>query len=284
MIGFFAQWGRREDKQSRTSALTKGRRERVGHRARKFLPWMGALAVAVTIAGLMGASSVMAADPQSTDEGAVRQMEGAVSLEKEQIEEYDPWEPYNEKMFSFNHDKVDRYVLKPVATVWDYLPDPVQEHLGNAFDNVAMPRRVVNNLLQAKFKGAGTELARFGINTTVGVVGFFDVAKKWGLEQSDADTGQTLGKWGVGPGPYFIFPFLPPLTVRDAFGFAADAAMDPLNYVVPLAASFGRRGGDVVNARSQNLELYESVEESTVDLYSAVRNAYLQRRQKAIEK
>ncbi|MBZ0169557.1 MAG: VacJ family lipoprotein [Kofleriaceae bacterium] len=256
----------------------------MGHRTGRSLPWMGALAVTIAVAGLVGASSVMAADPQSTEERAVQQMEGAVSLEKEQIEEYDPWEPYNEKMFSFNHDVVDRYVLKPVATGWDYLPDPVQEGLGNAFDNVAMPRRVVNNLLQAKFKGAGTELTRFGINTTVGVVGVFDVAKKWGFEKSDADSGQTLGKWGVGPGPYFVLPFLPPLTVRDAFGLVADVAMDPINYFVPLAASFGRRGGDTVNSRSQNLELYESVEDSTVDLYSAVRNAYLQRRQQAIEK
>lgn len=255
----------------------------MGHRVRRSLLWVGTVAVAVTVAGLIGASSVMAEEPQSPDVGAAQQVEGAVSFEKELVEEYDPWEPYNEKMFSFNHDMVDRYVLKPVGTVWDYLPDPVQESLGNAFDNVAMPRRVVNNLLQAKFKGAGTELTRFGINTTVGVVGFFDVAKKWGFEKQDADTGQTLGKWGVGPGPYFIFPFLPPLTVRDAFGLVGDVAMDPINYFAPLAASFGRRGGEVVNTRSQNLELYESVEESTVDLYSAVRNAYLQRRQRAVE-
>ncbi|MCZ7624954.1 MAG: VacJ family lipoprotein [Candidatus Methylomirabilis sp.] len=256
----------------------------MGHRAGRSLSWVGAMTVAMACAGLVVASDVMAADPSSSDGGTVQQVEGAVSLEKEQvIEEYDPWEPYNEKMFSFNHDVVDQYVLKPVGTVWDYLPDPVQESLGNAFDNVAMPRRVVNNLLQAKFKGAGTELTRFGINTTVGVVGLFDVAKKWGFEKQDADTGQTLGKWGVGPGPYFVLPFLPPLTVRDAFGLVADVAMDPINYFVPLAASFGRRGGETVNTRSQNLELYESVEESTVDLYSAVRNAYLQRRQNAIE-
>ncbi|NJD67836.1 MAG: ABC transporter [Candidatus Methylomirabilota bacterium] len=272
------------DKRSSTSAVIKERRERVGHRAGRSLSWVGAMTVAMACAGLVVASDVMAADPSSSDGGTVQQVEGAVSLEKEQvIEEYDPWEPYNEKMFSFNHDVVDQYVLKPVGTVWDYLPDPVQESLGNAFDNVAMPRRVVNNLLQAKFKGAGTELTRFGINTTVGVVGLFDVAKKWGFEKQDADTGQTLGKWGVGPGPYFVLPFLPPLTVRDAFGLVADVAMDPINYFVPLAASFGRRGGETVNTRSQNLELYESVEESTVDLYSAVRNAYLQRRQNAIE-
>jgi phospholipid-binding lipoprotein MlaA len=238
----------------------------------------------VAIVGLIGVSGAMAEDPQSTSGGAVQQVEGAVMLETEQVEEYDPWEPYNEKIFDFNYNVFDRYVLKPVATAWDYVPDPVQESLGNAFDNVSMPRRLVNHLLQAEFKDAGNELTRFGINTTVGVVGLFDVAKTWGFEKIDADTGQTLGIWGVGPGPYLILPLLPPLTARDAFGWLADTAMDPINYFVPLAASFGRRGGESINYRSQNLELFESVEESTVDLYSSVRNAYLQRRQRAIAK
>ena len=257
----------------------------MGHRARRSLPWMGALAVAVTIVGFIGASSAMAEDPQSTGAIAAQPMEGAGSLEMEQIEEYDPWEPYNEKMFTFNHDVADRFVLKPVATAWDkVVPTQVQEHLSNAFDNIGMPRRVINNALQAKFKRAGNELARFSINSTVGIAGLFDVAKAAGIEKSDADTGQTLGIWGVGPGPYLVLPFLPPLTVRDTFGFAADTAMDPLNWIIPLAASFGRGGGEVVNTRSQNLELFENVEESTVDLYSAVRNAYLQRRHRAITK
>lgn len=258
----------------------------MGHRTRRALACLGALAVAATIVALGGASRAMAEDPQPTSATVdwERDMEGTVLLEREQIEEYDPWEPYNETMFSFNHDVVDRFVLKPVATAWDYFPDPVQEGLGNVFDNLSMPRRVVNNLLQAKFKGAGDELARFGINSTVGVAGVFDVAKAWGIEKSDEDTGQTLGVWGVGPGPYLILPFFPPLTARDAFGLAADTAMDPLNYFIPLAASFGRRGGEVTNTRSQNLELYESVEEVTIDLYSAVRNAYLQQRQQAIAK
>ena len=256
----------------------------MGYMVRRTLSWLGELAVAVTIVGLVSASSAMAEDPQSTGKGATRQVEGAVLLETEQIEEYDPWEPYNEKIFDFNHKVFDRYVLRPVAKAWDYLPDPVQESLGNLFDNIAMPRRVINNLLQAKFKGAGTEVARFGINTTVGIVGLFDVAKKVGLEKSDADTGQTLGIWGVGPGPYLILPFLPPLTARDAVGFAADAALDPLNYLIPFAALAGRGTGEVVNTRSQNLELFDSVEESTVDMYSAVRNFYLQGRQRAISK
>jgi phospholipid-binding lipoprotein MlaA len=244
---------------------------------------VGALAVAVTIGGLIGASRALAEEPQSTDAVAAQQVKGAASIEMEQIEEYDPWEPYNEKMFSFNHDMFDRYLLKPVATGWDkVVPTEVQHGFSNAFNNVAVPKRVINNALQGKFKQATDEVFRFLFNTIFGVAGFFDVAKAAGLEQSDADTGQTLGKWGVGPGPYVILPFLPPLTARDGVGLVADVAMDPMSFVAPLGSTFGKWGGDGINTRSQNLELFQSVEESTVDLYSAVRNAYLQRRQRAI--
>jgi phospholipid-binding lipoprotein MlaA len=102
------------------------------------------------------------------------------------------------------------------------------------------------------------------------------------LRRTCKDTGQTLGVYGVGPGPYLVLPFLPPLTVRDGIGFGVDAALDPLLYVSPFAASAGRSGGTIVNDRALNLERFESVEEATLDLYSAVRNAYLSRRQQAI--
>src|SRR2546425_4874852 len=148
------------------------------------------------------------------------------------VEDYDPWAPFNTAMFSFNR-KVDRYALKPVAKAWDKIvPDPVERSLKRAFDNLSMPRRLVNNLFQLKLKGAGQELARFGLNTTLGVAGLFDVAKVFGLEASEADTGQTLGRYGVGPGPYLVLPFLPPLTARDGIGFAVDAALDPFTYVI----------------------------------------------------
>lgn len=200
----------------------------------------------------------------------------------EEIAEYDPWEAFNEKTFWFNR-QVDRFFLKPVATVWNaVLPNAAQRSLANALDNVGMPRRLVNNVLQVKGGGAGRELARFFINTTMGIGGFFDVATDLGIEKSDEDTGQTLGVYGVGPGPYLIFPFLPPLTVRDGIGFAIDGALDPLGYFIPFSASVGQQGGKIINDRSLNLELFASVEESVIDLYSAVRNAYLQRRQKAI--
>jgi len=199
--------------------------------------------------------------------------------------EDDPFESFNEKMFWFNREVVDRYVLKPIATGWDFLlPDPVQRGVHNFFDNLAVVRRVVNNSLQLKFNGAGTELARFTINSTVGVVGFFDVAKDaFGIEQRDEDTGQTFGVWGAGPGPYLVLPFLPPLTIRDGIGYAFDVAMTPYTYFIPWWASVAGTATSTVNERSLNLDRFERVAESTVDLYGAVRNAYLQRRAAAIK-
>jgi phospholipid-binding lipoprotein MlaA len=199
--------------------------------------------------------------------------------------EDDPFESFNEKMFWFNREVLDRYVLKPIATGWDFLlPDPVQRGVHNFFDNLAVVRRVVNNSLQLKFNGAGTELARFTINSTVGVVGFFDVAKDaFGIEQRDEDTGQTFGVWGAGPGPYLVLPFLPPLTIRDGIGYAFDVAMTPYTYVIPWWASVAGTATSTVNERSLNLDRFERVAESTVDLYGAVRNGYLQRRAAAIK-
>jgi phospholipid-binding lipoprotein MlaA len=197
--------------------------------------------------------------------------------------EYDPWEPFNRVMFNFNQ-RLDRFVLKPVAKVWNFVvPDLVQQSLANAFDNIAMPRRFINSLLQLKPEGAGRELARFFLNISMGVGGFFDVATELGIRLSEEDTGQTLGYYGVGPGPYLVLPFLPPLTVRDGFGFAADTAMQPIAYVAPFAADIGMLGARTVNERSLNLEAFEEFERATFDLYSAVRNAYLQRRQRLIQ-
>lgn len=196
----------------------------------------------------------------------------------------DPFEPFNEKMFWFNREVLDRFVLKPAATAWDFvLPNQVQKGIHNVFDNLAVVRRVVNNALQLKFAGAAKEAARFTINSTIGIVGFFDVAKEgFGIEQSDEDAGQTFGVWGIGPGPYLVLPFLPPLTVRDGIGYAVDAAMTPYIYFVPWYATLGGTATNMVNERALNLDRFERVAESTVDLYGAVRNAYLQRRAAAI--
>lgn len=236
------------------------------------------------------ADPVDSGDPEivraSSDEGSEPiPLELSITLEAEPvIEEYDPWMPFNEGVFAFNR-QFDRILLKPVATVWDrVLPDQVQRSLKNAFDNLGMPRRVANNLLQGKGVGAVREVGRFLINSSVGVAGLFDVAKSaFGLRPGDEDTGQTLGVWGFRPGPYLILPILPPLTVRDGIGAAIDLALDPLSYVLPFAALATMAGGKGVNERSLTLDLFQSVEEGAVDLYSAVRNGYLQRRQKQIK-
>ena len=155
----------------------------------------------------------------------------------------------------------------------------------NAVTNLRMPSRFVNKLLQWKLVDATKEMGRFLINSTLGVGGLFDVARQeMGLERQKADFGQTLGVWGVGPGPYLVLPLLPPLTVRDGVGFAADGAMNPLYYYIPFwPDQLGMKAGDTINDRSLNLDLFQGIEESTVDLYSSVRNGYLQRRNRLIK-
>ncbi len=200
----------------------------------------------------------------------------------------DPWEKFNENMFNFNRG-VDRWVLKPVATGYDYvLPDLAQIGIRNAIANIDFPRRLVNNLLQLKFEGAAREILRFTINSTFGMGGFVDFAKiSEGIPESDEDTGQTMGVYGMKPGPYLVLPFFPPLTVRDGIGTIFDRAMNPLLYVgIFVDGATGVGAGvftlNAINERSLNLETFQQVEDSVIDLYSAVRNAYLQNREAAI--
>lgn len=204
--------------------------------------------------------------------------------EPEEAGDYDPWEPFNERMFWFNHQVLDRFVVKPLATVWDkVVPDRVKQSLKNAFTNLGMPRRLLNNIFQGKIQRAGLEVARFAFNSTAGIGGLFDVATAIDIPKvPDEDAGQTLGVYGAGPGPYLVLPFLPPLTVRDGIGFGIDSFTDPLNYLLPLGVRAGITAGKTVNDRAMNLERFQEVEESVLDLYSAVRNGYLQRREQQI--
>ena len=223
---------------------------------------------------------------------------------EEAIEEYDPWEPLNTKFFEFNR-QLDRWVLKPVAKGYNaVVPNIVQVGITNIFYNSRVTPRFMNNIFQGKFKGAGIEAGRFLINTTVGIGGFFDVARRLNLTTPEEDTGQTLGFYGIKPGPYIMVPLLGPYTVRDLVGYGGDIALNPIYWLViptmhnidsiptvidvderlaTYAISIGARAAEVVNERSLNLEKFQGVEESTVDLYAAVRNAYLQKRAKAIQ-
>ena len=200
----------------------------------------------------------------------------------EEVEEYDPWEKFNEKMFAFNYN-LDRYILKPVAKGYNFIvPDLFQQMISNGFDNIQVVPRLVNNVLQWRWKGFFTELGRFLINSTLGIGGLFDIAKQeFGLFKTKVDFGQTLGKWGFPPGPFLVLPLMPPLTVRDGIGTGVDGAMDPFSYILPISFFPDRlvmRIGNMINERSLNLELFQGFEETTVDMYSAVRNGYLQRR------
>jgi phospholipid-binding lipoprotein MlaA len=142
----------------------------------------------------------------------------------------------------------------------------------------------VNSLLQGKFGGAGRELSRFLINSTLGGAGMTDVAKyQFGIERSNEDTGQTFAVYGWEKSRYLVVPLLSPLTLRDGVGYVFDLALDPVNYFIPLAEGLGRTGENRLNERALNVETFEAVEEGTLDLYSAVRNAYLKSREKQIK-
>ena len=218
-------------------------------------------------------------------------------------DEYDPWEPLNAKVFEFNR-QIDRWVLKPVATAYNFvMPDPLQIGISNFFYNLRATPRFVNNVLQGKAKGAGIEVGRFLVNTTIGLAGFIDVAERLNLTTPEEDLGQTLGFYGMPSGPYLVVPLMPPFTVRDLAGYVGDIFMNPMYWLVlpiieidtiPSVVPHKNRVTtslilitakvtEVVNERSLNLEKYQGVEEATLDLYSAVRNAYLQKRAKAIQ-
>ncbi|MDR4474984.1 MAG: VacJ family lipoprotein [Nitrospira sp.] len=216
--------------------------------------------------------------------------------------EHDPWESFNSTMFEFNR-KADRFVLKPVAQGYNFLvPDRVQIGVSNFFYNLRFVPRFLNNVFQGKVAGAGVETGRFLVNSTLGLGGFLDVATRMNLRTPEEDTGQTLGYYGVPPGPYLVLPLLPPLTLRDGVGYLVDIFLDPINWLVlPLieiqgvpsviahknrtttsVIQLGRRVGEITNDRALNLETFQGVEEATLDLYAAVRNAYLQKRAKMI--
>jgi phospholipid-binding lipoprotein MlaA len=195
----------------------------------------------------------------------------------------DPLNGFNEAMFTFNL-KLDDWVLHPVASGWAYItPEPVRTSVGHFFDNVDVIPRFANNLFQLKMAEAGVELARFGINSTLGVAGFFDPADSWfGLKQHDNDFGLTLRYWGAPTGPYLMLPFFGPSTVGDTVGKVADGAMNPMSYLLPwyvsLSAETGWRLGEAINYRSQHLNMFEEADRYAIDLYGAVQDAYLQQR------
>jgi phospholipid-binding lipoprotein MlaA len=201
----------------------------------------------------------------------------------------DPLSGFNEPMFTFNL-KVDQWVLRPVASGYSVIaPQPVRESVGRFFDNVRVIPRFANNLFQLKLIEAGTELARFGVNTTLGVAGFFDPADNWfGLKEHRNDFGLTIRYYNIPTGPYLMLPFFGPSTIGDTVGLVADGAMDPMSYLVPwwitLSVDTGTRVMEAVNYRSLHMNQFEEADRYAVDLYGAVQDAYLQTRAHEVKK
>ncbi|MBI3786005.1 MAG: VacJ family lipoprotein [Deltaproteobacteria bacterium] len=198
-------------------------------------------------------------------------------------DDHDPWMPFNRAMFTFN-DKLDIYVLEPVGRGWNYLmPKRVQTSLVNFFDNLHGPRVALNNLLQGKPRDSASDVGRFLVNSTVGVVGFFDPASGWGMPSHDEDFGQTLGVWGVPSGPYLVWPFLGPSNPRDSGALVVDYITSVYWLYAPYTATIPMTTVSTVNARAQALETVRQLKEASVDYYAAIRNGYLQRRRALVE-
>jgi phospholipid-binding lipoprotein MlaA len=194
----------------------------------------------------------------------------------------DPIEGFNRAMYAFN-DGLDKVVIKPVAKGYDaVLPNPVRTGVTNFFGNIADLFIGVNNLLQGKVSDGGSDLGRVAVNTTVGVLGVFDVASGMGLEKHEEDFGQTFGRWGMGSGAYVVLPLLGPRTVRDTGGLVLDMATDPVAYIDHVPTRNTLLALRVINDRANLLPAEKVIEEAALDKYSYIRDAYLQRRRSLV--
>jgi len=189
----------------------------------------------------------------------------------------DPWERMNRTTFALNQS-LDKAVLRPVAHGYRKVtPQLLQTGFRNFMDNISYPITMVNDLLQGQFRPFVNDTFRLVLNSTIGIGGLFDPATRAGLDKNERDFGQTLGKWGVKSGPYFVIPVLGPSDVRDAFGRTVDEFTDPRFYIKNPWWNWGLWALDKVDLRSRLL-FTDAVLDNAYDPYAFVRNAYLQRR------
>jgi phospholipid-binding lipoprotein MlaA len=188
----------------------------------------------------------------------------------------DPWESWNRKVFGFN-DIADRYVLTPVAKSYQWVtPDVVEQGVGNVFSNLNEVPTILNDLLQFKFGLAAADTGRFVLNSTIGLVGLFDVATPMGLEKHNEDFGQTLGYWGVGSGPYLVMPLLGSYNLRDGLGAFADSQTSLIAEIDHIPT---RNQLYVLRLIDTRASLFAAEKLITGDKYAFIRDAYLQRRE-----
>jgi phospholipid-binding lipoprotein MlaA len=241
-----------------------------------------ALAAALLLA-LLAPAGRIEAEPTSDVQGAAAAPDDP-SSDGHGRSAGDPWEPFNRKVFAFN-ETIDRYALEPIATGWDtVMPNRVETCVANFFDNLQLPVRFANDLLQGKPWKAYETAWRAVVNTTVGLGGFFDPASAWQIYKSDEDFGQTLGVWGTPPGPYLVLPLLGPSSPRDATGMAVDSAMTlPITWeLIPFYVSVPSRAVDIVNRRALALETIREERKAAFDWYAAARNAAISYRENQV--
>jgi len=198
----------------------------------------------------------------------------------------DPLEPTNRVFYAVNNG-VDTVVLRPIALAYQYVvPEPVRTGVHNVLTNLGTPVLLSNDLLQGKPQNAGNTAVRFLINTTAGLVGFFDVAKTIGYPRHESDFGITLALWGVPDGPFLFLPVLGPSDPRDAAGFGVDVALDPLTWVgkgaVVTDLGYARYGITAVDARTGALDEVDQIKKTALDPYATFRSLYRQHRESQI--
>jgi phospholipid-binding lipoprotein MlaA len=195
----------------------------------------------------------------------------------------DPFEPVNRVFYAFN-DGLDKLIVKPVSDVYvDVVPQPVRRGLGNAFDNLGYPNVILNDFLQGKMDRGFEGIGRFAVNSTVGVLGIFDVASKWGMEKNSNDFGITLGKHNATAGPYLVLPLYGPSTLRDAPAIPVRMLTSPLRYLD--APSYATIPLDVLNLAESRVRVGTAIEfrdRAAIDPYIFTREAYLQMRRNKI--
>lgn len=198
----------------------------------------------------------------------------------------DPLEPVNRVLFQFN-DRLYFWVLKPVKTGYSYvLPAELRESLGNFFNNLSAPIRLINNLLQGRFRDAGVVLSRFVINSTAGVYGLADVAlQEYNLEPRLADFGQTLGFYGIGEGLYIVWPLLGPSNIRHSVGLVGDRLVSPVSYMdMTSDQSVLYYGVNRINNLSLNPGVYEEIKKFSLDPYVAARQSFFDFRRNVVKR
>jgi len=194
----------------------------------------------------------------------------------------DPYEAFNRAMFQFNDD-LDQAFVEPLAKGYNaIMPGPLNQGVTNFFDNLRDVDSAVNNLLQLKIGRAFSDLGRVAVNTTVGILGFVDVASNLNMPSYKEDFGQTLGVWGVESGPYLVLPFFGPSSGRDGVGVVVDWFIDPLYFIDDDGLKWGLRGLRLVDTRADLLNASRVFSQAALDPYSFIRDAYLQRRRSQV--